>query len=194
VIIIAIAITIYYWNKESQSVTSYKNPPLIKPHVPLTTKTLDQIIPHLFLGNLEDASDINLLNKYDIKYIINISGFENKFPKKFVYYKININDSPNENIFRYFRETGEFINNAVSTGKNILVHCHAGISRSASIIIAYLISWTNRSFDQSYSLVKSRRPIINPNPGFINQLKKLEKDIKINISQYPHLWPSELSY
>ena len=56
----------------------------------------------------------------------------------------------------------------------------AGISRSATIVIAYLMYMNKLNFEEAFQLVKTNRPIICPNNGFIKQLKKFEKDIKDN--------------
>lgn len=54
----------------------------------------------------------------------------------------------------------------------VLVHCNAGVSRSASVVIGFLMSQEKMSFDEAFSTVKTARPSIQPNPGFMNQLKK----------------------
>lgn len=68
----------------------------------------------------------------------------------------------------------EFINDAKSSHGRVLVHCNAGVSRAASIVIAYLILVRGMRFDDAYALVKSKRECIQPNAGFIKQLKKLD--------------------
>jgi len=53
---------------------------------------------------------------------------------------IPVSDSPIENISQYFNETNQFIDEALKIeNNNVLVHCHAGVSRSATICIAYLM-------------------------------------------------------
>lgn len=54
----------------------------------------------------------------------------------------------------------------------VLVHCNAGVSRSASVVIGFLMCQEKMSFDEAFSAVKAARPYIQPNPGFMNQLKK----------------------
>ena len=56
--------------------------------------------------------------------------------------------------------------------RTILVHCAAGVSRSASFVIAYLMGKKNMSFDEAFEHTKERRKIIRPNSGFLEQLKK----------------------
>ncbi len=57
-------------------------------------------------------------------------------------------------------------------GGVVLVHCNAGVSRSASVVIGFLMSQEKMSFDEAFSAVKTARPHIQPNPGFMSQLKK----------------------
>lgn len=57
--------------------------------------------------------------------------------------------------------------------KKIFVHCNAGVSRSPSIVIAYLIKSLNYSFKEAFNLVKNKRNIINPNEKFIKELQNL---------------------
>jgi protein-tyrosine phosphatase len=61
--------------------------------------------------------------------------------------------------------------------QNVVINCQAGVSRSASFVIGYLIR-RGLSYDNSYELLKSCRPIIKPNRGFIEQLKHYEKTVK----------------
>jgi protein-tyrosine phosphatase len=56
-----------------------------------------------------------------------------------------------------------------------LVHCVQGISRSASVVIAYVIASENKSFEEAHRYVKEKRPLIKPNDGFAQQLQEYEK-------------------
>ena len=64
-----------------------------------------------------------------------------------------------------------------SQNNKILVHCRAGASRSASLVIAFLMKKKKLSLIESYQFVLNKRPIIEPNMGFVIQLKQLEKDL-----------------
>jgi hypothetical protein len=58
-----------------------------------------------------------------------------------------------------------------------MVHCLAGVSRSVSLVLAYLVKHCGMAYRQAYDLVKARRKIIHPNDGFIEQLKRFEREL-----------------
>ena len=68
-----------------------------------------------------------------------------------------------------------FINLAVNSNKNILVHCMAGISRSVSLITYYLMKKYHVNYDKAICVIRSKRAIANPNDSFKSQLKKYQK-------------------
>jgi protein-tyrosine phosphatase len=96
--------------------------------------------------------------------------------KEFKYKVLNVLDMPFENIQRHFSAAIDFIKSAISSNGTVLVHwylhhlknffSYAGISRSASVVIAYLMSEHNLPLFEALSLTRKRRPIIFPNPGF----------------------------
>ena len=147
--------------------------------------TCNEIIPHLYLSSDDVACSLELLKKMKITHILNITlDIENLFEKENIKYKrIFIDDSPRQNIIEYFNEAFDFIDNALlftnlTANNNVLVHCNAGVSRSASFVIGYLLK--KRLFDSyktSYDHVKQCRSKICPNKGFVEQLKKFEKKI-----------------
>lgn len=64
-----------------------------------------------------------------------------------------------------------------------MVHCLAGVSRSVSLVLAYLIKHRGMSYREAYELIKGRRKIIHPNDGFIEQLKRFERDFPPAVPQ-----------
>ena len=53
-----------------------------------------------------------------------------------------------------------------------MVHCQAGVSRSVSIVIAYLIRKNRTTYENALETVRQKRPVANPNKGFVKQLLK----------------------
>ncbi len=66
----------------------------------------------------------------------------------------------------YFDVATKFINDAIKSDGKVYVHCMAGISRSPTIVIAYLMKYEKMNLDDAYNFVKSRR-WIGPNTGFV---------------------------
>ena len=75
-------------------------------------------------------------------------------------------DVPWENLSKYFPSAIKFIKDALAGGGTVFVHCYAGVSRSAAILIAYLMQEHQLTMFQAMSLVKAKRSVAFPNPGF----------------------------
>lgn len=71
---------------------------------------------------------------------------------------------------------------AHQAGMGLLIHCQAGVSRSATIVIAYLMKHTWMTMTDAYKFVKTRRPIISPNLNFMGQLLEFEEDLNNGIT------------
>ena len=78
-------------------------------------------------------------------------------------------------ILKYMEEGTYIIHAAVDAGESILVHCQAGVSRSATMVAAYLIKYFDFSVSAAVDMVKAARPIANPNEGFMRQLEAWQK-------------------
>ncbi|XP_030641601.1 dual specificity protein phosphatase 19 [Chanos chanos] len=128
--------------------------------------------PYLLLGSQDAAHDFGTLRKYKVTHILNVAyGVENAFPELFIYKTLSILDLPDTDILSYLQECSEFIDQAKAEKGIVLVHCNTGVSRSASVVIGYLMSRDGRGFDDACAVVKSARPASCPNPGFLQQLK-----------------------
>ena len=141
-------------------------------------RPLSQVTYNIYLGNIFDAQNINKLLNLGIKKVLSLIKDTQLlvYPPTIEHKIITINDFPRENIIKYFGECLLFIND----DKKILVHCFAGASRSATIIIAYLM-WKNQlDYVESCNILQKIRPTIYPNYGFVRQLKIFEKLLKKN--------------
>jgi protein-tyrosine phosphatase len=142
-----------------------------------------QILSFLFLGSRVDAKDKESLKKLGIKFILNCTPSKNLDPdtgcpnyyekeRLFVYKRIPVFDNKGEDITAHMESAVKFIDESKFHG-NILVHCHKGISRSASIVIGYLVKRMEFTFDEALVFCQTIRPIVQPNTAFIEQLKVL---------------------
>lgn len=138
------------------------------------------ILPGLYLGSEEGALNKNILDEINISHILKVkSTGDIPFPNDFIYKVIPIGDVSSENISKYFDEAFDFIDSCLESNNNVLVHCAQGVSRSGSIVISYIMRKQNISFNDALLFVKSKRPIVSPNNGFIKQLEELETKIII---------------
>ena len=89
-----------------------------------------------------------------------------------------INDTAREEIQEYFLQTSDWINSALTQGKStrVLVNCWQGASRSATIVLAYLLRFTELSLSEAVKTVRQCRDI-RPNRGFLQQLIQFEEKI-----------------
>ncbi len=137
-----------------------------------------EIIPHIYIGTVGSATNLKQLEKYKITHIVCCAAVvKSFFPEKFKYLNLDILDSDKADIKQHFLKSNEFIDEAIKSKGNVLVHCHAGMSRSSTIIIAYLIKSQKMNFDKALELLKTKREKVNPNAGFVEQLKNYEKEI-----------------
>ncbi|VDN59566.1 unnamed protein product [Dracunculus medinensis] len=132
------------------------------------------IIPRLYIGSFSDAQDEEQLCKNEIVGIISVANICQRQPSYINHFlKISISDSPDVNISDYFNETNRFIHKIRQERRGaVLVNCIAGVSRSVSIVTAYLLTIPNVEYAQALSHISRRRPIASPNFGFRMQLMR----------------------
>ena len=141
-----------------------------------------KIIDRLYLGNSCNARNYYDMQEDNIGLIVNSSPcISNYFIKEFEYLNIDVKDISGANILPYLDDTvdkmAEYISNHPT--KNILVHCFMGSSRSATIIIAYLIKQHNYSLNDAMAYVKEKRMVVNLNKDFYAQLEIFEDSHKV---------------
>ena len=142
-----------------------------------TSTEMDMILDNfLYLSNYKAASNILELEKNNIKYIINCSGDICENICNYInYLTLNLKDNTKENIECVFYKCIDFINKCKKENKKILIHCLQGISRSATITIAYLIYNNKMNVDKAFNFIQKKRKIINPNLNFFLQLELFYK-------------------
>ena len=144
----------------------------------LSRSNVSLIIPNLYLGNLTNAKNCeNLKDEYNIKAILNMTPFNYDVCPYIEYIQIPLLDLAHVDIAAIFNDAFDFIDAKLIEGKPIYVHCQEGISRSATIVIMYLMRKYNCSYQSTYDYVKSKRLCVDPNIGFVSQLHELEKQL-----------------
>jgi len=137
----------------------------------------NEIINDLYLGSISSCYDFDELKKKGITHIISVmAGFIPPFPDDFKYLVINALDNENNDLSDSFKFSNEFIENALDDNGKVLIHCMAGRSRSATILIAYLIHTLGIDVDNILLAVQNKRNIVQPNLAFMIQLKKYHHD------------------
>ncbi|CAI5763243.1 specificity phosphatase 8 isoform X1 [Podarcis lilfordi] len=151
-----------------------------QPCMPVANVGPTRILPHLYLGSQKDVLNKDLMTQNGISYVLNAS---NSCPKPdFIcdshFMRIPVNDNYCEKLLPWLDKSIEFIDKAKVSSCQVIVHCLAGISRSATIAIAYIMKTMGMSSDDAYRFVKDRRPSISPNFNFLGQLLEYERSLK----------------
>ncbi|KAI0212762.1 Serine/threonine/tyrosine-interacting protein A [Lamellibrachia satsuma] len=141
-----------------------------------------EIIPGLYLGPYAAAMKSRLasLQQSRVTHIVCIrqeieaNFVRPNFPDHFKYLVLDIADSVTENIIRYFPKVKRFLEECFAIGGRALVHGNAGISRSAALVIAYVMEKHGLTYKDGLRYVQQRRFCINPNDGFAQQLMEYE--------------------
>lgn len=142
-----------------------------------------EIIPgKLYISGHVVASDREKLKAHKITHIVNTAAdvCDNCFPEDFEYLTYYLKDTNLEDISIHFYRTLEWIQDAMSKGGRVMVHCREGVSRSSTMIIAYLM-WIHKiPFEKAHEMVRDVRPICNPNTGFTCCLLQLAKKLGVH--------------
>jgi len=157
-------------------------------HVRDTTPS--EILPFLYVGSQQHAQSRPILEQLKISHILNITATcPNWYADTIQYKNIQIKDTWNQNITSYFEDAFQFIDSARNAGGRVLVHCVAGISRSPTITIAYLMRTHNLSLQAALAHVKTQRNIVSPNLDFLVELEQYERFLNPSLGPAPLISP-----
>ncbi|XP_077944838.1 dual specificity protein phosphatase 26 [Gasterosteus aculeatus] len=143
----------------------------------------DQVWPRLYIGDQDVASDRRELAKLGITHILNCAhskwrgGAEFYADMRVTYHGIEAHDSPSFDMSVNFYPAADFIHRALAAGGTVLVHCAVGVSRSATLVLAYLMIRQNLTLVEAIKTVKDHRGVI-PNRGFLRQLSGLDSILR----------------
>lgn len=149
---------------------------------------IDEVYPGIFVGNGLTAVNRDFLVRQKITHIINASegttigntrlGANYYRDTGIQYIGFEMTDCTLTNISQYFKPTVRFIDDAVSNNGRIFVHCRAGISRSVTLVVAYLMIRKDMTAADALRTVKLVRDIARPNDGFLIQLANLDNKLR----------------
>ena len=146
-------------------------PPPLGLAIDLDTATSDvaEVLPNLFVGGREAAKH----PPDAVRRIVNVTQFEpcHHADSGVEYLHLEVDDNENAKISKYFEQSNAFIAAAMRAGEAVLVHCKEGISRSTTLVIAYLLAHEGRTLAEALAQVQGARSVAKPNRGFMEELQ-----------------------
>uniref|UniRef100_A0A4W5KT92 Dual specificity phosphatase 22b n=1 Tax=Hucho hucho TaxID=62062 RepID=A0A4W5KT92_9TELE len=135
---------------------------------------LNKVLPDLYLGNFKDARDREQLARNNITHILSIHDSAAPILPEITYLCISAADLPTQNLTQHFKQSIMFMHESRLKGEGCLVHCLAGVSRSVSLVVAYIMTVTGLGWQEALAAVRVARPCAGPNLGFQRQLQEFE--------------------
>lgn len=147
----------------------------------MTCGTTTRVDENVHIGGYLAAADPAYVKAQGYTHILKLfpddstyAGGTHRHPG--VTYKVvDADDLPEYPLDQHFAECLQFVQGAVRDGGQILVHCHAGVSRSSTIVLLHLMINTGLPLREAYALLKAARPVVNPNRGFRAMLEAIDR-------------------
>ncbi|XP_074865198.1 dual specificity protein phosphatase 22-A-like [Carettochelys insculpta] len=135
---------------------------------------MSKVVEGLYLGNIRDAEDGENLAKNGVTHILSVHNNARPVLENMTYLCISASDSSSQNLIQHFKESIRFIHECRLHGGGCLIHCLAGVSRSTTILVAYLMTVTDLSWEECLAATRVVRSYVSPNFGFQQQLQEYE--------------------
>ena len=131
--------------------------------------SISQVLPHLYVSDCLAAQSESILAGHNIKRILSVTKRDENLPPSEICQKLGIRTK----VFRIddiafvdeeeilTRDIFPWVRKAIDSREVVLVHCRLGLSRSPSLIVAYLV-WRGMSFNEAWEFVREKHPDINP--------------------------------
>ncbi|XP_026770220.2 dual specificity protein phosphatase 22-A [Pangasianodon hypophthalmus] len=142
---------------------------------------MNKVIDGLYLGNIRDSENRESLSQNGITHILSVYNNAKPVLEDMTYLCIHAADASNQNLLQHFKECIRFIHECRLNGGACLVHCLAGVSRSTTMVVAYLMTVTTYGWEECLSAVKAVRSFVGPNCGFQQQLQQFQRT---QVSEY----------
>ncbi|KAI0266544.1 hypothetical protein BC834DRAFT_875062 [Gloeopeniophorella convolvens] len=132
---------------------------------------MDQALPGLWIGDLYSAKDTETLKTNNIHSVLTVMRGKFSIHQTFFQRQILLDDVEDADVLQHLIPSITFIQAELDKGRGVLVHCQAGMSRSATIVAAYIMYSQNIDVNAAIDLIRKVRPGISPNEGFMAQLE-----------------------
>ncbi|XP_013869131.1 dual specificity protein phosphatase 13 isoform A [Austrofundulus limnaeus] len=171
-------------SSQQQNLVLIKELELILDSCKLELTAVDEVWPNLYLGNVAVAQNRKTLHKLGITHVLNAAhskqgsiGDQSFYGDTCVYFGIAAEDSDHFDLSQHFKSAADFIQTALkSQDGKVLVHCIMGVSRSATLVLAYLMMRKHLSLKDALRHVVQKRAIF-PNRNFLSLLLKLDEQL-----------------
>lgn len=134
---------------------------------------IHKITDFLYIGNRTILENPDLLRTENIKRIVQLLDFRIEPLPEFEFLHIQLTDSEEQSLDQALSLALRFIHLSILNGEKVVVHCNAGVSRSGSIVIAYIMAAYRLNFPKALSIVQEKRACVDPNPGFTRYLSNI---------------------
>ncbi|KAM3625264.1 uncharacterized protein V6R79_009325 [Siganus canaliculatus] len=135
---------------------------------------MNKVLDGLYLGNIRDAENKESLSKNGITHILSVYNNAKPVFTDMTYLCIDAADASSQNLLQHFKNCINFIHQCRLDGGSCLVHCLAGVSRSTTMVVAYMMTVTQYNWEECLSAVKAVRSFVGPNYGFQQQLQEYQ--------------------
>ncbi|KAG2437941.1 hypothetical protein HXX76_005557 [Chlamydomonas incerta] len=157
--------------------------------------TPQKVDDHLYIGSMAAEHNYDGLKAAGISHVLQVA--EGLTPSHagegLCYRSVQVSDTPGEDLVAHFKRCFDFIREAHDSGGSVLVHCVAGVSRSATVVMGWLMWRHQLSADEAFRRVHRVRPWVMPNPGFRKQLERFG-ELGCDLSKWTawrHEWREE---
>ncbi|XP_032833512.1 dual specificity protein phosphatase 22 [Petromyzon marinus] len=137
---------------------------------------MNKVLEGLYLGNIKDSADLKQLRDHNITHILSVHDAAREALEEMTYLCIQVSDTPSQNLTQHFKDCIQFIHKCRMEKKGCLVHCLAGVSRSVTMVVAYIMTVTSLGWEEAMVAVKTARTCANPNLGFQQQLQMFQNE------------------
>ncbi|QDS76527.1 hypothetical protein FKW77_005995 [Venturia effusa] len=142
----------------------------------------------LYIGGIYTLRRKQQLQEANITHVLSVHRLpvDQTLVSPYKHLLVEVDDVEDENLLQYFTTTNAFIQEGLDDGGGVLVHCAMGKSRSATCVIAFLMSKYHISPQEALAQIKQSRPLVEPNDGFMQQLEMYHKmQTPINVEESP---------